>query len=40
MATRAYRIPNDELLAFDASGGRPRCRGPGFDELGRFTLQF
>jgi len=35
----AYRIPNDEVLAFDTSGGRPRFKGPGLDELGRLTLQ-
>lgn len=34
-----YRIPNDEVLAFDTSGGWPRFRGPGLDELGRLTLQ-
>lgn len=36
----AYRIPNDEVLAFDTSGGRPRFRRPGLDELGRLAFQF
>ena len=40
LAAGAYRIPNNEVLAFDTSGGRPRCRRPGFDELGRLTFQF
>ena len=37
---KAYRIPNDEVLAFNMSGGRPRCRRPRLDELGRLTFQF
>jgi len=35
----AYRILNDEVLAFNTSGDRPRCGRPGLDELGRLTFQ-
>ena len=36
----AYRIANDKVLAFNPSGGGPRCGGSGLHELGRLTFQF
>jgi len=36
----AHRVSNDEVLAFNASGGGPERRRPGLDEFGRFAFQF